>query len=252
MIDFFIGHVTVGQISERNMFKKNKIPKKYQPKGYEIIYEDRDIIVGNKATGFLTVSALWNKENTIHRALNHYIRKGQVKSSKCVFVVHRLDQATSGVLIFAKSSEAQVFLKDDWKNTKKTYFAVVHGKLPQKSGMISSYLLEDDDYVMRSVSADNANAKLAQTAYKVVKESQQFSLLEIDLLTGRKNQIRVHMAQEGHPVVGDTKYGKKQKRYPRLALHAQSIAFNHPFSKERFVFEIPVPEFFNSLMRSGQ
>lgn len=228
-----------------------KILKKYQPKGYEIIYEDRDIIVGNKATGFLTVSALWNKENTIHRALNHYIRKGQVKSSKCVFVVHRLDQATSGVLIFAKSSAAQIFLKDDWKNTKKTYFAVVHGKLAQKNGLISSYLLEDDDYVMRSVSASETNAKLAQTAYKVVKENQHFSLLEIDLLTGRKNQIRVHLAQEGHPVVGDTKYGKKQKWHPRLALHAQSIAFNHPFSKERFIFEIPVPDFFNDLMRSG-
>ncbi len=224
-----------------------KVPKKYQPKGYEIIYEDRDIIVGNKACGFLTVSALWNKEKTIHRALNEYVRKGQAKSHKCVFVVHRLDQATSGVLIFAKTQSAQIFLKDNWKNTQKIYYALVHGKLAQKEGVIESHLVEDEDYVVHT-NLGGSQGKLSRTAYKVVEETANFSLLKVDLLTGRKNQIRVHLADLGHPIVGDTKYGKTHKRYPRLALHAHSISFNHPFHQKRLTFEIPVPEIFKHLM----
>lgn len=224
-----------------------KVIKKYQPKGYEIIYEDRDIIVGNKAAGFLTVSALWNKETTIHRALNQYVRKGQAKSHKRVFVVHRLDQATSGVLMFAKTPQAQIFLKDNWKDTNKIYYAIVHGKMLQRQGVITSHLYEDEDYMMHSAE-DGSQGKLAQTAYKVIKESDRFTLLEIDLLTGRKNQIRVHLAQEGHPVVGDSKYGKNMRKYPHLALHSYKISFTHPFSKERLTFTVPVPEFFNSLV----
>lgn len=224
-----------------------KIPKKYQPRGYEIIHEDRDIIVGNKSPGFLTVSALWNKETTIHRALNQYVRKGQAKSHKRVFVVHRLDQATSGVLMFAKTAQAQIFLKDNWKDTKKIYYAVVHGKMMQKEGLITSHLYEDEDYVMHS-GEESSQGKLAQTAYTVIKESEKFSLLKIDLLTGRKNQIRVHLADEGHPIVGDSKYGKNKKRYPHLALHSHSISFAHPFSRERMTFTIPVPEFFYQLV----
>ncbi len=224
-----------------------KIPKKYQPKGFEILYEDRDIIVGNKASGFLTVSAKWNKEHTVHSALNNYIRKGQIKSHKCVYVVHRLDQYTSGVLIFAKTGQMQVLLKDDWKNTIKTYYAIVHGRLLKKSGTVSSYLEEDEDYVIHS-SQDSAKGKLAHTEYVVVKESDKFSLLKINLLTGRKNQIRVHMADEGHPVAGDEKYGKGFPKFGHLALHAWSIVFTHPFSKERLTFKAKVPDYFRRLV----
>ncbi len=223
-----------------------KIPRKYQPKGIEIIYEDRDIIVGNKSAGFLTVAALWNKENTIHSALNSYVRKGNSRSQKCVYVVHRLDQDTSGVLIFAKTEQAQTFLKDDWKNTIKTYNAVVHGKFAEKSGTISSYLAEDEDYVV--FSTNNLTGKLAYTGYTVLKEVNNLSLVKIDLLTGRKNQIRVHFADKGHPVVGDVKYGKNIAKYPRLALHSRIISFTHPFSRKRVTFEVPVPEYFKKLV----
>jgi len=221
-----------------------KISKKYQPKGFHIIYEDRDIIVGNKAADFITVAALWNKENTIHSALNQYVRKGCAKSRKCVYVVHRLDQDTTGVLIFAKTEQALVFLKDNWKTTVKTYYAVVHGRLAQKTGTFSSYLYEDKEYMMHST-PDAAKGKLSRTAYTVIQETDRFSLLKIDLLTGRKNQIRVHLADAGHPVVGDAKYGKRSTHYRRLALHAQSISFNHPFSGKRLTFAVPVPEYFN-------
>ena len=224
-----------------------KIPKKYQPRGFEILYEDKDLFVGNKAPGFLTVGAAWERVNTIHYALNQYVRKGNSRSRKCVYVVHRLDQATSGVLIFAKSEQAQMFLKDNWKSTIKTYYAIVYGRMARKSGTISSYLVEDDEYVMHSVE-ESARGKLSHTEYDVIKETEKYSLLKINLLTGRKNQIRVHLADEGYPVVGDDKYGKSDPRHNYLALHSQSISFIHPFSKERLTFEAPVPDYFRKLV----
>jgi RluA family pseudouridine synthase len=224
-----------------------KIPKKYHPKGFEILHEDRDIIVGNKAPGFLTVGAAWERVNTIHYALNQYVRKGQSKSRKCVFVVHRLDQATSGVLIFAKTEPVQIFLKENWKETIKIYYTIVYGQMAKKSGTISSYLIEDDEYMMHSVKA-GGKGKLAHTQYEVIKETPRFSLLKINLITGRKNQIRVHLADQGHPVVGDDKYGDLKQRYPFLALHSQSIAFTHPFSKKRMNFQAKVPDYFKKLI----
>ena len=221
--------------------------RRHQPKGFEILYEDKDVIVGSKAAGSLAVAALWNKEDTIHAALNTYVRKGNARSKKRVFVVHRLDQATSGVMLFAKTEQAQTFLKDNWPTTKKIYYAIVHGRLARKSGTISSHLIEDEDYVMRSTT-DSAKGKLAHTAYTVIKETESFSLLKIDLLTGRKNQIRVHLADQGHPVVGDDKYGKSDSARKRLALHAQSLSFTHPFSGKRLTFTAPVPEYFTKLI----
>ena len=224
-----------------------KIPQRYQSKGFEILYEDRDIIVGNKAPGFLTVGALWNKEHTVQRALNEYVRKGNSKSRKRVYVVHRLDQDTSGVLVFAKSEEAQIFLKDHWQSAVKIYYALARGRLARKEGTISSYLLEDDEYLMHST-LDGHKGKLAHTAYAVLKETDQFSLLKINLLTGRKNQIRVHLKDIGHPIVGDAKYGPSDPRHQRLALHAQSISFIHPFSRKRLNFTTELPEYFNALV----
>lgn len=225
---------------------KPQIPKKHQPRGLEILYEDRDLIVGNKAAGFVTVHTKWDRGTNIHAVLNNYIRKGNPRSHKCVYVVHRLDQATSGILIFAKSESAQFFLKENWPTTVKTYLAIVHGKMAKKSGAISSYLSEDEDYVMHS-SADQ-KGKLAHTQYEVLKETDKFSLLKIGLLTGRKNQIRVHLADEGHPIVGDAKYGEPGTKYKNLALHSLSIVITHPHSRERVTFEAGVPEYFNKLV----
>lgn len=224
-----------------------KIPKKYQPQGFEIIHEDLDIIVVNKSAGILTVAALWERENTIHNVLNQYVRKGSARSKKSAYVVHRLDQATSGVLIFAKSEEVQQFLKNDWTNSYKTYYAIVHGKLEKKSGLIESYLEEDEDYVVRST-ADKNKGKLAQTEYEVVKENDKFSLLKINLLTGKKNQIRVHLSEKGFPIVGDPKYGKGETKYRQLMLHSYSIELTHPFSKNRVFVSVPVPGYFKSLI----
>ncbi|MGZ3726988.1 MAG: RluA family pseudouridine synthase [Pseudobdellovibrio sp.] len=230
----------------KNQFKK--VPKKYQPRGYRIIYEDLDIIVGVKSAGFLTVAAKWNKDQTIHSALNDYIRKGNPRSNKCVFVVHRLDQATSGILIFAKSEEVMNFLKDNWKQNNKTYLAICTGKFKEKKGQVSSYLAEDEDYVVHS-SQENKEGKLALTEYEVIKETEHLSLVKINLLTGRKNQIRVHMAELGHPVVGDGKYGVASKsKQQDLMLHSCSLEITHPFSKKRMLFEAPPPAYFQKMM----
>jgi 23S rRNA-/tRNA-specific pseudouridylate synthase len=209
-----------------------KIPRKYQPKGFEILYEDRDVIVGNKAAGLLTVGALWEKENTVHNLLNQYVRKGNPRSRACVFVVHRLDQATTGLLIFAKSEEAQQFLK-----------------LKEKKGRIESFLQEDEDYKVHS-SQQADQGKLAITEYEVIREVNSMSLVKINLLTGKKNQIRVHMADLGHPVVGDAKYGKSETKFKTLALHSESLDFIHPFSQKRILITAPVPEYFSKLLKA--
>jgi RluA family pseudouridine synthase len=223
-----------------------KIPSKYQPKGFRILHEDVDLIVGTKAPGLLTVAANWEKVNTVHNLLNQYVRKGNPRSTKSVFVVHRLDQATSGLLIFAKTEAVQNFLKDNWKTTVKTYYAIVHGRMEKKSGTISSYLTEDDEYVIHS-SQDDARGKLAHTEYTVLKENEKFSLIKINLLTGRKNQIRVHLADQGHPLVGDAKYGKSTTPFKDLRLHSASIEFTHPHSKARMLFKAPLPPYFHDL-----
>jgi RluA family pseudouridine synthase len=228
--------------------KTFKVPKKHQPLGFEILHEDIDVIVGCKAPGYLTVAARWEKENTIHNSLNAYVRKGSAHSKKCVYVVHRLDQATSGVLIFAKTEKAQMFLKDNWESTTKTYYAIVHGKMAKSSGVIESYLTEDEDYVVHSTK-NSAKGKLAITEYEVVKITPHFSVVKINLVTGKKNQIRVHMADEGHPIVGDTKYGKdKSAKHKNLMLHSFSIEFFHPFSKKQIRVQADVPEYFKRLV----
>ena len=224
-----------------------QIPKKYTPMGFNILHEDPDLIVVNKHPGILTVAALWNKDDTVESALNTYIRKGNAKSKKCIYVVHRLDQYTSGILIFAKTEDVKYFLKENWPNTGKHYCAIVHGELDKKTGLIESYLEEDDEYFVRTTK-DATKGKLARTEYQVVKESEHFSLLKINLLTGKKNQIRVHLSEAGHPIAGDIKYGKKETRFKELMLHAFSISFTHPFKKEKVRFEAPVPDYFKKLM----
>ncbi len=229
------------------MLKKQHSTSKRLPRGLEILYEDRDILVVDKPAGLLTVGTGTNKVKTAAYVLTDHIHKGRPKSRNRIFVVHRLDQWTSGVLIFAKSEEVKLHLQAQWKRTEKTYVAVVYGHLAQKQGTITSYLCENKAYVVYSTT-DVTKGKLAHTAYKVLKETKQFSLLEINLLTGRKNQIRVHMADKGHPIVGDRKYGKTKDGYRRLALHSKSISFKHPTSGEQMTFESKVPQYFNKLI----
>lgn len=228
-----------------------KPPRRYQPKGLSILYEDRDVLVVDKVHRLLTVSTERVQENTAYYLLNDYVRKGNRKSKNRVFIVHRLDRDTSGVVLFAKSESAKRFLQDQWHEFDKTYHAVVHGSLKDKEGVITSYLAENSIHRMYSVS-NPAKGKLARTGYRVLRESARYSLLEIDLLTGKKNQIRVHLADRDCPVVGDKKYGDKGKDrgITRLGLHSASLNFVHPFSREPVQVSTGIPRYFEFLLRS--
>lgn len=223
-------------------------PKRYHPKGLTILYEDHDILVIDKSSGLLTMGNEKASVNTAHYLLNEYVRKGNSKSKKRIYIVHRLDRDTSGVLIFAKSDQAKRYLQDNWVNFTKTYYAVVMGSLSKKEDTISSYLVENS--VHKVYSTNNSDeGKLAKTQYKVVKENANYSLVEIELLTGRKNQIRVHMADSGCAVAGDYVYGEKKKGIKRLMLHAAILSVTHPETKEQMKFEAPIPNVFDRLMK---
>ncbi len=224
-------------------------PKRYQPKGLAILYEDRDILVVDKVNGLLTVSNEKVRENTAYYLLNTYVRKGNQKSRNRVFIVHRLDRDASGIIVFAKNENSKRYLQEKWQGFEKKYYAVIHGTLPIKEGVLTSYLAENRAHKMYSVD-DPQKGKLAKTGYKVLRESKKYSLLEIDLLTGRKNQIRVHFAEKGCPVAGDKKYGEKIKGIKRLTLHAASITILHPYTKEKMTFKTKVPTYFESLVNS--
>jgi tRNA pseudouridine32 synthase/23S rRNA pseudouridine746 synthase/23S rRNA pseudouridine1911/1915/1917 synthase len=209
-------------------------------KGLQILHEDQDLLVVCKDPGLLTVSFRGDRKATAENLLTDYLRKGSNRGWIRAYTVHRLDRETSGLLIFAKSEAVQQKLKGNWKAVEKHYTAVVNGSLEEKNGKFSSYLAENSDQFVYST-AEAARGKWAETLYRVVKETPRFSLLDITLLTGRKNQIRVHLAEAGHPVAGDVKYGQKRDRVPRMALHARTIAFPHPHDGRRMTFEAPVP-----------
>jgi len=227
---------------------KNKSPRlKHQPKGVDLLYEDDDIVVVNKPSGLLTMGTDRDKTRTAHTILNDYVCKGNSKSRNRIYIVHRLDRDTSGILIFAKSEKVKLILQENWKNTEKKYLTVVYGELTPKEGLISTYLAENSAFSVYSTT-DTTKGKLSHTAYKVLKEAKGLSLLEIHLLTGRKHQIRVHLAEKGHPVVGDKRYGKAGDGYNCLALHAKSLSCTHPVSGKPLFFETPIPGYFAKLI----
>lgn len=229
------------------MLGTKRAPAKYQPKGLTIVYEDRDVIVVEKPCGLLSVGTDRDKSRTVHTILNDYVRKGDPRSRNRVYIVHRLDRDTSGLLILARSEPAKLFLQEHWQETEKHYLTVVHGTLKPSEGTISSHLAENSAHRVYSTS-DAASGKLSQTGYRVLKEAKGFSLLDIHLLTGRKHQIRVHMSENGHPVVGDRIYGKRNDACGTLALHARTISFTHPVNGKRLDFTTGIPDIFTRLI----
>lgn len=217
------------------------------PGGLSILFEDREILVVDKPAGLLTIGTQRDKSRTAYFMLTDYVRKGAARSRNRLFIVHRLDRDTSGVLVFAKSEEAKLRLQGDWSETQKQYLAVVHGRVEKTSDTITTYLAENKAHVVYSTT-DPAKGKLSHTAYRVLKQTNDRALLEVQLLTGRKNQIRVHLAGIGHPIVGDRKYGGGKPVGGRLALHARSISFTHPVSGQRLSLAAEVPGYFQKLV----
>lgn len=211
--------------------------------GLAIIYEDADVIVVNKEAGLLTIATEKEKNRTAHHQLMLYVREENPRNR--VFIVHRLDQDTSGVMMFAKNEQAKEKLQRNWglPSNKRTYLALVEGKPEKHSDVITSWLNETKTHRMYS-SFTKDNGLFAKTEYNVIQSNNDFSLLEIELKTGRKNQIRVHMQDIKHPVVGDKKYGAKTNDIRRLGLHAHTLSFNHPKTGELQTYKSPAPQVF--------
>ncbi|MCQ2390801.1 MAG: RluA family pseudouridine synthase [Kiritimatiellae bacterium] len=211
-------------------------------RGIRIVHEDDDVIVLEKAAGLLVQETRHGGEYTVEGALSDYVRKGQARSRKRVYLVHRLDRETSGVMMVAKTPEAEDYFRTHWNEvTEKTYLARVVGKMETPEGVYESHLAEDPDgYRVRSVANPN-KGKAARTEWSVEAESGGTTLVRVALKSGRKNQIRVHFAEAGHPVVGDEKY--RGPRASRLCLHAWRLAFIHPHTGRKLFFETERPAF---------
>ncbi|MFC5699688.1 RluA family pseudouridine synthase [Cohnella faecalis] len=211
--------------------------------GLSILHEDDDVIVINKDAGLLSIATEQEKELTAYRQLTEHVRAGD--PSRRIFVLHRLDRDTSGVMMFAKSEQVQKSMQDAWKDVVKerTYVALVEGTVTASEGTISSWLKENA--AMKVYSSPEPNdGQHAVTHYKVVQAGRQYSLLQVNLETGRKNQIRVHLQDIGHPIAGDKKYGAKTKPIGRLGLHASVLSFEHPRTGELMRFDTGVPTAF--------
>lgn len=204
-----------------------------------ILYEDGDLVVIDKPSGLLSVSTAFEKGETAHALLKAHFHPRKV------FVVHRLDQDTSGVMVFALNQTTcdQLKLLFEAHHIERAYTAIVEGRLEKPSGTWKSYQLEDKQYVVHETD-DPSEGRLAVTHYKTLTSTRRYSLLELRLETGRKNQIRVHCQSAGHPVAGDKKYGAKTHPLKRLCLHAHLLAFQHPSTKKSMRFESPVPDEF--------
>lgn len=204
----------------------------------KILYEDKSIIVVSKPSHLLTISTDNEKEKTMFHKVIEYERKKN-KNNK-VFIVHRLDKDTSGILVFAKNERIKRQLQDNWQNTKRYYQAVVEGKVEKQEDTIKSYLKENKALI--TYSTNKSDGKLAITKYKVIKTNKKYSLLDIEILTGRKNQIRVHMNDINHPIIGDKKYNAKTNPIKRLGLHANKLVLQHPITKQIMTFEDKTPK----------
>jgi len=210
----------------------------------KILFEDQYLIVVEKKEGLLTVSTGNSEETTAFSILKNHVKKGSTQNR--IFVVHRLDRETSGILVFAKTKEIQLAMQEHWHEvvTRRVYVALVEGKVEKTSDTIITWLTENEKSLKIHSSVVDNGGQQAVTHYRVIKSNDNFSLLEVELETGRKNQIRVHMQGLGHPIVGDKKYGSTSQVLGRIGLHARILAFIHPMSLENVSFETSVPRNF--------
>lgn len=211
----------------------------------DILYEDKEIIVINKPSNLLTIGTEKNRNNNLYRKVSEYVKK-QHKSNK-IFIVHRLDKDTSGIIVFAKTEKVKSILQRDWDNSKRLYVALVEGKVDE-SGTIKNWLRETKTLYTYSSNTKN-DGKLAITKYKPIKNNKQYTLLDIEILTGRKNQIRVHMKDIGHSIVGDKKYGSTKNPIRRMCLHATYLNFKHPKTNKLIEINNNYPKIFDELVK---
>ena len=228
--------------------RETKIKGNNYNKDINILYEDEDIIVINKPAGLLTIATEKEKEYTLYHFVMNYV-KNKDKHNK-IFIIHRLDRETSGIVIFAKNQKTKNIFQNSWEKNilYRGYYAIVEGAVSKKEGTIKSYLTENNSYMVYSTNNKN-DGKLAITDYKVVKENDKYSLLEVNIKTGRKNQIRVHLKENGNVIVGDKKYGSKINPINRMALHAYKLEFIDPRNNKKLSFKTEMPTLFKKIIK---
>ncbi|MBO8474496.1 MAG: RluA family pseudouridine synthase [Bacteroidetes bacterium] len=221
----------------------------------DILYEDDCIIVADKPSGLLTMSTGKEGEITAYSILTDYVRSARggrnTRDKGRIFIVHRLDRDTSGVIVFAKDEQTKHALQDDWNETilERKYIAAVEGTLEYDEGTVASYLKDNPKSMKVSSSWTDNGGKYSVTHFKVLRSSGQYSLVEFELETGRKNQIRVHASVIGNPVAGDRKYGSASNPLHRLCLHASTLVFHHPRTGQLLRFDTGIPKDFMRLCR---
>ncbi len=213
----------------------------------ELVYEDEHILVINKGYGLLSMGTDKVKDGTAYSIMREYVKAHNPHAH--VFIIHRLDRDTSGLMMLAKTVEAKEIMQHNWNNMvlNRKYVAVVEGQMESREGTIRSYLAETSQFEVYSTD-DPEKGQLAVTRYKTLKVGNNYSLVEYELDTGRKNQIRVHSKDMGHPIVGDRKYGAASSPIHRLALHAMTLRFVHPISRKDMNFSTPIPASFTRLV----
>lgn len=223
-------------------------PQFVMPKGVHVVYEDRHILVINKDAGLLTMASEKENKRTAYSYLMSYLKFYHPQDR--IFIVHRLDRETSGLLLFAKSEKVQEALQFDWNDTieSRHYVAIVEGVPAEKEGTIDTFLREHPKSLKMHV-CDPDEGVQAITHYKVIGKGNGYALVELELETGRKNQIRVHLAHIGHPIAGDIKYGAESNPIDRLCLHAMQLKFRHPISGEMLDFSTKVPNEFSGIIK---
>lgn len=211
----------------------------------DIIYEDKNIIVVNKPSNLLTIATTKEKEKTLYHIVSNYLKKLNKKAK--IFIIHRLDKETSGIVMFAKSEKIKKLYQDNWDSLVKYrgYIAVVNGIVEKENGIITQYLKENEHFYVYPT--NSKIGKKAITHYEVLKINKQYSLLNIEIKTGRKNQIRVAMQSIGHPIVGDLKYGENQKDKKWFGLCAHKLVIKDPTNNKQLNFEIAIPIEFQKL-----
>jgi 23S rRNA pseudouridine1911/1915/1917 synthase len=220
-----------------------------QHAGIQPVYEDESLIVVDKPTGLLTVATDKEKQDTLFVRLNEYLHGQDPARPARGWVVHRLDQDTSGLVLFAKSESVKAQLQEMWPSVIKTYFAVVESGPPEVAGTVTTFLSENRKSLkVYSSDRQTPGARQATTHYRLLKSQDGISLLEVRLETGRKHQIRVHLAGLRCPVVGDQRYGATSNACRRLALHACRLEFKHPVTAEPLSFQSPLPAKLNRLI----
>jgi len=225
---------------------KNRIAK-HERKDLPIMYEDENIIVINKPSGLLSIASDREKGRTAYRLVTDYVTQKNKKDR--IFIVHRLDEDTSGVLVFAKNIKTKEALQKNWQDIvlKRGYYAIVEGNMEEKEAEYKDYLGESDTTHLVYVTKDKVHGKLSITKYKTIKEIKDYSLLDVNIDSGRKNQIRVQLGYRGHYIIGDDKYGEPSNPLKRLGLHAYELSIKNPLDGKVYDFKSEMPESFKSM-----